>query len=61
LIQPGKKTGHYRRGENQLLVDEKGKSEISAEDYAVALVDELETPQSIAKFARFPKTLFVSV
>jgi putative NADH-flavin reductase len=49
LIQPGKKTGRYRRGEDKLLVDDKGKSEISAEDYAVALVDELETPRAIRK------------
>ena len=49
LIQPGEKTGHYRRGENQLLIDEKGKSEISAEDYAVALIDELESPTAIGK------------
>jgi uncharacterized protein len=49
LIQPGKKTGHYQRGEDRLLVDDKGKSEISAEDYAIALLDELETPRAIRK------------
>jgi putative NADH-flavin reductase len=49
LIQPGKKTGQYRRGENQLLVDDQGKSEISAEDYSVALLDELETPRAIGE------------
>ena len=42
LIEPGTRTGKYRLGENQLLADEKGESRISAEDYAVALIDELE-------------------
>jgi putative NADH-flavin reductase len=43
LIQPGQRTGKYRIGGDQLLVDAKGESRISAEDYAVAVVDELET------------------
>jgi uncharacterized protein len=49
LIQPGKRTGKYRRGENQLLFDENGKSEISSEDYAIALVDELERPRALGR------------
>jgi uncharacterized protein len=49
LIQPGKKTGRYRRGHDQLLIDDQGKSEISAEDYAVALIDEVETPRALGK------------
>jgi uncharacterized protein len=44
-IEPGKRTGHYRTGTDQLLVDEKGKSEISAEDFAVAVLDEIESPR----------------
>ncbi len=44
LIQPGMRTGTFRLGKDQLLVDAQGKSAISAEDYAVALVDELEKP-----------------
>ncbi|WP_038359461.1 NAD(P)-dependent oxidoreductase [Bosea sp. UNC402CLCol] len=44
LIQPGERTGKFRLGTDQLLVDAKGNSAISAEDYAVALVDELEKP-----------------
>ncbi len=44
LIQPGERTGKFRLGTDQLLVDAKGDSAISAEDYAVALVDELEKP-----------------
>ena len=44
LIQPGERTGKFRLGGDQLLVDAAGKSAISTEDYAVALVDELEKP-----------------
>ncbi|MCV9938116.1 NAD(P)-dependent oxidoreductase [Boseaceae bacterium BT-24-1] len=44
LIEPGERTGRFRLGRDQLLADGKGQSRISAEDYAVALVDELETP-----------------
>lgn len=44
LIQPGERTGQFRLGTDQLLVDAKGNSAISAEDYAIALVDELEKP-----------------
>lgn len=43
-IAPGKRTGKYRLGTTTLLSDQKGESRISAEDYARALVDELETP-----------------
>jgi putative NADH-flavin reductase len=44
LIEPGERTGKFRLGTDQLLVDGNGQSRISAEDYAVALVDELEKP-----------------
>ena len=44
LIQPGERTGKFRLGKDQLLVDANGHSAISAEDYAIALVDELEKP-----------------
>lgn len=43
-IGPGKKTGHYRLGTTTMLADAKGDSRISAEDYADALVNELEKP-----------------
>jgi putative NADH-flavin reductase len=42
FIQPGERTGTYRTGTDQLVTDAEGKSHISAEDYAVALIDELE-------------------
>lgn len=44
LIEPGERTGKFRLGQDQLLVDGNGQSRISAEDYAVALIDELEKP-----------------
>jgi uncharacterized protein len=40
----GERTGKFRLGLDQLLVDDKGESKISIEDYAVALIDELERP-----------------
>lgn len=45
LIAPGERTGKFRLGGDVLLSDEAGESRISAEDYAVALVDELEAPK----------------
>lgn len=44
LIQPGERTGTFRLGKDVLVQSEDGSSTISAEDYAVALVDELERP-----------------
>lgn len=41
---PGERTTHFRLGTDQLLVDGNGKSWISMEDFAIALVDELERP-----------------
>ncbi|GGP24749.1 NAD(P)-dependent oxidoreductase [Silvimonas amylolytica] len=42
---PGQRTGKFRVGKDQLMVDANGRSHISMEDYAIALVDELENPQ----------------
>jgi len=42
LIHPGERTGAYRMDGDELVVDEKGTSEISAEDYAIAIADLLE-------------------
>lgn len=42
MIQPGERTGKFRLGHNSLISDDKGNSSISAEDYAIALVDEVE-------------------
>jgi putative NADH-flavin reductase len=46
-IAPGERTGHYRVGKDQLLKNGKGESEISTQDYATAMLDELEHPQHI--------------
>jgi putative NADH-flavin reductase len=43
-IAPGKRTGKFRLGKDELVVDQKGESKISVEDYAVAMIDELEKP-----------------
>ncbi len=43
-IEPGERTGKYRLGHDDLIVDADGKSRISVEDYAKAMVDELEKP-----------------
>lgn len=45
LIQNGERTGKFRLGKDDIIKDENGKNHISFEDYAVALVDELENPQ----------------
>lgn len=42
LIEEGPRTGAYRTGGDQLVVDDKGDSRISFADYAIAMVDELE-------------------
>lgn len=49
MIVPGERTGRYRAGGDQLLVDAKGESRISAEDYAVAIADEVETPRHVRR------------
>ena len=44
LLERGLRTGKFRLGTDQLLVDAAGESYISLEDYAVAMIDELERP-----------------
>ena len=43
-IAPGNRTGKFRLGKDDLITDENGKSNISVEDYAVAMINELENP-----------------
>lgn len=45
FFAPGERTGKFRVGGDALLVGADGMSRISMEDYAIALVDELETPR----------------
>ena len=48
MIETGKRTGIYNSGEDHLVIDEKGDSHISFEDFAFAMLDEVEKP----KFSR---------
>jgi len=43
-LVPGERTGKFRIGTNQMLVNNDGQSTISVEDLAFALIDELERP-----------------
>lgn len=45
LLAPGERTGHYRLGTDELLIDDKGNSAISMEDLSIALLDEAERPR----------------
>jgi len=44
-IGPGARTGKYRVGKDHVLYDAQGNSTITLEDYAVAMLDELEHPK----------------
>lgn len=46
VFAPGERTGNFRLGKDQLLTNENG-SNISFEDFAVALVDEIEKPAHV--------------
>ena len=44
---PGQRTGIFRLGTDHLLKDAKGESRISVQDYAMAMIDEVERPRHI--------------
>jgi putative NADH-flavin reductase len=44
-ISPGQRTGKFRVGGDKLLRDPAGESRISREDFAVAIIDEIEHPK----------------
>ena len=46
-MESGQRTGQFRLGGDQLLADENGRSHISVQDYAVAMLNELETPAHV--------------
>ncbi len=46
-IHAGERTGRYRTTGDRLLADAQGKSTLTFEDYAVALLDELERPRHV--------------
>ena len=45
FFSPGKRTGNFRLGKDQLLTDAHGQSKLSYEDMAIAILDEAEHPQ----------------
>src|SRR4029077_5227108 len=45
FLLPGERTGKFRIGKDHVLYDAEGQSRISLEDYAMAMVDELERPE----------------
>lgn len=45
VLEPGERTGQFRLGRDELIVDAVGNSSISMEDLAIALLDEAERPQ----------------
>ena len=47
IIEPGKRTGQFRIGMDRLVTDESGSGRISVEDFAVAVIDELDDPQFV--------------
>jgi uncharacterized protein len=51
LIAPGERTGTFRTAADVLLTDADGTSRISAEDYAIAFVDELEQGRFVRQIA----------
>lgn len=44
-LRPGVRSGRYRLGKDDMIVDAVGNSHISVEDYAAAMIDELEYPK----------------
>ncbi|MGI5405066.1 NAD(P)-dependent oxidoreductase [Streptomyces sp. CA-135486] len=48
-IAPGERTGRFRIGGDQPVLDAEGRSRISMEDSAVALVDEVELPRFVQR------------
>ncbi|MGW4912828.1 NAD(P)-dependent oxidoreductase [Streptomyces sp. NPDC004270] len=48
-IAPGERTGRFRIGGDQPVLDAEGRSRISMEDSAVALVDEAELPRFVQR------------
>ena len=47
ITVPGERTGRFRLGVNQPVLDAGGQSRISYEDFAVALLDEVEIPSHL--------------
>jgi putative NADH-flavin reductase len=46
-LSPGQRTGRFRLGKDQMLTDTNGQSRISIQDYAMAMIDEVERPAHV--------------
>lgn len=49
VIAPGERTGTFRLGEDYLVADGDGNSTISAEDFAIVLIDEVEKREHVGR------------
>lgn len=49
LLEPGPRTGKFRLGTDQMLMDGDAPAKISVADLAVAIVDEIETPKHLQR------------
>ncbi len=47
MILPGTRTGTFRLGKDEPVYDANGESRVSIEDFAVAMIDEIEKPQFV--------------
>jgi uncharacterized protein len=48
-IYAGDRTGRFRLGGDQMIFDAAGRSHISYEDFAIALIDEIELPRHVQR------------
>lgn len=46
IFEPGERTGHYRRGADELLLAADGSSRLSMADFAIGVLDEAEQPRA---------------
>lgn len=49
VISPGERTNNFRLGDDYLVTDAEGNSNISAEDYAIVLIDEAEKREHVGR------------
>lgn len=50
VFEPGERSGRYLRGTTTLVIDANGVSRITAPDFAIAVLDELENPSNERHF-----------
>lgn len=49
VIEPGESNGEFRIGGDQVLFDANGQSRITSQDFAIAVVDELEKSENVGR------------